>query len=236
MRPHVDRYWYFHWNHHRFTNDPLRDPELSGSTVDRSGKQPPPNKPDVAASSSPNKTDAARCRPPPPLCTVGGQQASIAFRSAAWGVRCAGAGRPNADGGNRLQALCICGFPLRLPVRFRAVRHCRRHSLPPAFDDFPICSPDSVCVEMLCQRAQRTRCCAQAAWDGSIRGRREQGLAGNLGRHRGQAQARPGAAHTPEHTQTNTRTHTPMDINGQAHTKRHRCTQARTHRKGVVNG
>lgn len=29
-------YWYFHWNHHRFTNDPLRDPELSGSTVDRS--------------------------------------------------------------------------------------------------------------------------------------------------------------------------------------------------------
>ena len=29
-------YWYFHWNHHRFTNDPERDPELSGSTVDRS--------------------------------------------------------------------------------------------------------------------------------------------------------------------------------------------------------
>ena len=28
-------YWYFHWNHHRYTNDPLRDPELSGSTVDR---------------------------------------------------------------------------------------------------------------------------------------------------------------------------------------------------------
>lgn len=28
-------YWYFHWHHHRFTNDPLRDPELSGTTVDR---------------------------------------------------------------------------------------------------------------------------------------------------------------------------------------------------------
>jgi fatty acid desaturase len=29
-------YWYFHWHHHRFTNDPARDPELSGTTVDRS--------------------------------------------------------------------------------------------------------------------------------------------------------------------------------------------------------
>lgn len=28
-------YYYFHWHHHRFTNDPDRDPELSGSTVDR---------------------------------------------------------------------------------------------------------------------------------------------------------------------------------------------------------
>jgi hypothetical protein len=28
-------YWYFHWYHHRFTNDPKRDPELSGTTVDR---------------------------------------------------------------------------------------------------------------------------------------------------------------------------------------------------------
>ena len=28
-------YWYFHWNHHRYTNDPQRDPELSGTTVDR---------------------------------------------------------------------------------------------------------------------------------------------------------------------------------------------------------
>lgn len=28
-------YWYFHWNHHRFTNDPDLDPELSEVTVDR---------------------------------------------------------------------------------------------------------------------------------------------------------------------------------------------------------
>jgi len=28
-------YWYFHWNHHRYTNDVKLDPELSGSTVDR---------------------------------------------------------------------------------------------------------------------------------------------------------------------------------------------------------
>jgi fatty acid desaturase len=28
-------YWYFHWAHHRFTNNPELDPELSGSTVDR---------------------------------------------------------------------------------------------------------------------------------------------------------------------------------------------------------
>jgi len=28
-------YYYFHWNHHRFTNDPSLDPELSGVTVDR---------------------------------------------------------------------------------------------------------------------------------------------------------------------------------------------------------
>lgn len=28
-------YYYFHWHHHRFTNDPERDPELSGSTTDR---------------------------------------------------------------------------------------------------------------------------------------------------------------------------------------------------------
>ena len=28
-------YYYFHWHHHRFTNDPERDPELSGTTVDR---------------------------------------------------------------------------------------------------------------------------------------------------------------------------------------------------------
>ncbi len=28
-------YYYFHWHHHRFTNDPARDPELSGSTTDR---------------------------------------------------------------------------------------------------------------------------------------------------------------------------------------------------------
>lgn len=29
------RYYYFHWHHHRFTNDPEKDPELSGSTTDR---------------------------------------------------------------------------------------------------------------------------------------------------------------------------------------------------------
>jgi fatty acid desaturase len=28
-------YYYFHWAHHRFTNDPKYDPELSGSTTDR---------------------------------------------------------------------------------------------------------------------------------------------------------------------------------------------------------
>lgn len=28
-------YYYFHWHHHRFTNDPERDPELSGTTTDR---------------------------------------------------------------------------------------------------------------------------------------------------------------------------------------------------------
>ena len=28
-------YYYFHWHHHRFTNDPEKDPELSGTTVDR---------------------------------------------------------------------------------------------------------------------------------------------------------------------------------------------------------
>jgi len=28
-------YYYFHWHHHRFTNDPKRDPELSGTTLDR---------------------------------------------------------------------------------------------------------------------------------------------------------------------------------------------------------
>jgi fatty acid desaturase len=28
-------YYWFHWSHHRYTNDPARDPELSGSTVDR---------------------------------------------------------------------------------------------------------------------------------------------------------------------------------------------------------
>jgi fatty acid desaturase len=28
-------YWYFHWAHHRFTNNLELDPELSGSTVDR---------------------------------------------------------------------------------------------------------------------------------------------------------------------------------------------------------
>jgi fatty acid desaturase len=28
-------YYFFHWHHHRFTNDPERDPELSGETIDR---------------------------------------------------------------------------------------------------------------------------------------------------------------------------------------------------------
>merc|ERR1711988_2003448 len=28
-------YYFFHWNHHRYTNDPDLDPELSGTTVDR---------------------------------------------------------------------------------------------------------------------------------------------------------------------------------------------------------
>eukprot|EP00440_Ansanella_granifera_P056071 gb/GFBE01060774.1/.p1 GENE.gb/GFBE01060774.1/~~gb/GFBE01060774.1/.p1 ORF type:complete len:361 (+),score=76.28 gb/GFBE01060774.1/:1-1083(+) len=27
-------FWCFHWTHHRFTNDPLKDPELSGESVD----------------------------------------------------------------------------------------------------------------------------------------------------------------------------------------------------------
>lgn len=27
-------YWCFHWSHHRFTNDPAKDPELSGGSVD----------------------------------------------------------------------------------------------------------------------------------------------------------------------------------------------------------
>ena len=27
-------FWCFHWTHHRFTNDPSKDPELSGESVD----------------------------------------------------------------------------------------------------------------------------------------------------------------------------------------------------------
>lgn len=37
-------YWYFHWAHHRFTNDPKLDPELEGNTVDRADPLANPNK------------------------------------------------------------------------------------------------------------------------------------------------------------------------------------------------
>ena len=57
-------YYYFHWHHHRFTNDPERDPELSGSTTDRIDPTADPASAAAACAPEPHTVHSPRRAPP----------------------------------------------------------------------------------------------------------------------------------------------------------------------------